>query len=310
MERSRRQQKKEAGVAPKRMFAAALVVVALAAACAQEGGGRPTILDVTAVDFGFQGAPEEIDGGVVDLTFTNAGDATHEFGVINAEGVSTTDFKEGLSAVVEGKPFPEFMDRGAAVFEADPGEEKSTSFTLPEGDYFLFCALTDEPGGDGEDQPQGKNHMDLGMLQPLRVTDANERELDADAGAFVAKDYSFELPTSLEPGQKTYVFRNDGPVQWHHMELMVFPEGTSEAEAIETFAKLGELEQGEPPPEGLVMPEEAASAGVFSPGLGQTIDLDLQAGRTYLALCFISDKEGGPPHAFGHKMVKAFTVPD
>ena len=45
-----------------------------------------------------------------------------------------------------------------------------------------------------------------------------------------------------------------------------------------------------------------------SPGYGSTFTATLEAGRTYVVLCFVSDKTGGPPHAIAHHMFKIFTV--
>jgi hypothetical protein len=36
--------------------------------------------------------------------------------------------------------------------------------------------------------------------------------------------------------------------------------------------------------------------------------IDAKAGRTYVVLCFVSDKAGGPPHAIAHHLFKVFTV--
>ena len=33
-----------------------------------------------------------------------------------------------------------------------------------------------------------------------------------------------------------------------------------------------------------------------------------ESGRTYVALCFVGDKKGGPPHAIANQMFKVFTV--
>jgi plastocyanin len=293
-------------------FKRTLIVIALTtligSACAQEGGGRATVLDVTAVDFGFQGAAEEIRGGRVDLTFTNNGKANHEFAIVNGENVEASEFQDGLADIDEGGAFPDFMKRGVAPFELEPGETRSTSFTLPEGDYFLFCALKDKQGGEGDEQPEGESHMELGMLQPLKVAGENERPLEGDDGTIVARDYTFDVPADIQAGKQTFVFRNDGPEQWHHMELMAFPQGTNEDDALSSFRTLGGLKPGEAPPEGTVFPEEAGSVGILSPGRGLTVDLELKP-ATYLALCFLPDTDGGEPHAFRYNMVKVFAVP-
>ena len=59
---------------------------------------------------------------------------------------------------------------------------------------------------------------------------------------------------------------------------------------------------------GIAEPETVANSFIFSPGLGGTFEVELTAGRTYMLACFIQDRAGGPPHAFGHGMIETFTV--
>lgn len=288
-----------------------LLLVVASAACNQEGGGPvagATEIEASAVDFSFQGVPDEIEGGVVDLTFTNEGEARHEFAVVHAEGVGQDDFIEGFAPVLEGGPFPDFMDSGAAVFDLEPGETKQTSFTLPEGEYYLFCALDDAPGGEGEDQETGDSHLTLGMIQPLSVEGDNGAELEAEGGTFTATDYTFEAPDEVPAGTNSFIFRNASDEQWHHMVLQAFDEGVTPEQATEATKTIFELEEGAAPPEGTPEGEDAGSTGVLGPGSAQTVELELEAGRTYVAMCFIQDTTGGPPHAIAHQMYRAFTV--
>jgi hypothetical protein len=261
------------------------------------------------MDFGFQGVPEEVEGGVVDLSFTNDGEARHEFAVVEAPGVSEEDFRKDFGPVLEGGPFPDYATKGAAVFEAEPGDTMETSFTLEEGEYYLFCALDDEPGGEGPEQPTGKAHYELGMIQRLNVEGTNDGEVEADGGTFAARDYTFEVPETVEAGTNEFVFRNDSDEQWHHMVLQKFGTDVTEDEALKAAQTLTTLEEGQAPPEGTPQPEEAGGTGVMGPGWAETVELEFEPG-TYVGMCFISDIEGGPPHAIAHQMFKAFTVED
>ena len=51
-----------------------------------------------------------------------------------------------------------------------------------------------------------------------------------------------------------------------------------------------------------------AASGVMGPGSSGTFDVTFESGHTYLALCFVSDVEGGLPHAIQHHMYKVFQV--
>jgi hypothetical protein len=64
-------------------------------------------------------------------------------------------------------------------------------------------------------------------------------------------------------------------------------------------------------PEGIDMEdvnEQFGSSGVFGPGSSGTFEAPFEEGHTYVALCFVSDREGGPPHALQHQMYEVFRV--
>jgi hypothetical protein len=68
-------------------------------------------------------------------------------------------------------------------------------------------------------------------------------------------------------------------------------------------------DESSPPPPELDLTAEELGTGVFSAGLGQTIPMTFEAGRTYAAVCFLQDRAGGPPHVVAHGMKEVFTVP-
>ncbi len=65
--------------------------------------------------------------------------------------------------------------------------------------------------------------------------------------------------------------------------------GDATAADVERFFK---TEKGKPP----LSEEGGASTAVIEGGEGQTVALDLKPGR-YAFYCFITDRQGGPPHA-------------
>ena len=112
--------------------------------------------------------------------------------------------------------------------------------------------------------------------------------------------------SGLKAGENTIVFKNNGPAQWHFADINVFPKGVTVAQAEANIPKL--LASQGPPPAGVVPPEEVGGSQIASPGHGNTFSVTLEKGRTYVVLCFVSDKKGGPPHAIAHKMYKVFTI--
>ena len=111
--------------------------------------------------------------------------------------------------------------------------------------------------------------------------------------------------SGLKAGKQTVAFSNTGPVQWHFAEIIVFPKGTTVATAQADLPKLLARRDRRPR---CAVPDEVAGSQVASPGYGNTFSATLEAGRTYVVLCFVSDKTGGPPHTIAHKMYKVFTV--
>lgn len=291
-----------------RILTAVVVLIALAASgCAVESSPPLTIV---AKDFKFEGVPREIRGGTFTATFRNEGKVSHEFALIDIGDASFDDFRKEFPKIIEGGPFPKFFRGGTSAFEIGPGESLTSTISLQAGDYLLFCALEGDPTKpetpEGE-EAQGKPHYELGMYKPQVTISGGGGDLEAKDGEIVAKDYSFEVPKT-GAGTREFAFRNAGPEQWHHAVVFEF-EGIDEQAAVNAFRAFGQAEEtGQPPPPGTPEPNEAGFAGIFSPGNGETIKLDLKQGSTYLFVCFIQDKSGGPPHAFAHNMVTPYRV--
>jgi hypothetical protein len=169
----------------------------------------------------------------------------------------------------------------------------------------FFCAETGKVGSKKEGPP----HYKLGMRQIVDVEGDNGLEVSAPGGTFTARDYSFTLPAGFHGGKQTFLFRNEGPDQWHFMGLMLFPKGVTPAQAEKAVGKFLKAGENAPPPKGVPQPKDVGQTGIFAPGLGGTFEMNFLSGRTYVGICFISDRKGGPPHAIAHHMYKAFAVP-
>ena len=283
-----------------------VVFAALLTGCGRE----QTRLSVTARDFGFTGVGEAISGGNVQISFKNEGKADHELAFIDIGDTSFETFAPIFTKffAAEGGPFPKELKRLTGAGFLEPGKSLTTTITLPKGKYVMMCALDDAPGPGGKTI---KPHFTLGMRQAVTVDGPDDVELDAPvAGTFHIQDYTFVPPKDLKAGKQTYGVVNDGPKQWHFMSIQEFAKkGLSPARVEAAFAKaLQTPDQDTPPPPGIPEPTEFFDSFVFSPGNGQTFEADFKSGYTYLAVCFIQDLAGGPPHAIAHKMYKAFTV--
>ena len=146
------------------------------------------------------------------------------------------------------------------------------------------------------------------MVAPVTVTGDTGRALPDGGPAVTAKDYSFET-SGLVAGRNTVLFRNSGPDQLHHAVVLEFPAGVDEDAAVQALRAFAEAQgDGRAPPPGTPQPTPIGDIQFFDPGLGGTFDATLRTGRTYVVACFISDRAGGPPHAFAHDMVKTLTI--
>ena len=288
-------------------------------------------IDVTAIDYAFQGAPAELQAGVVTVNLTNDGKVEHEIALIESGDAEQADFLERFTPVIaeEGSPIPSEAQNVAAPLEVAPGETVTATFTVNEGTYTLLCTLdgdadkaaetgqSDEEDGEEEPVVPANIHFNRGMAQPLTVTAGqDDAALPESDGTITAHDYTFDV--DVTPDDETINFLNTGDEdQVHFAAILEFPEGTTEQQALDTFNAFTSAEEGQAPPEGTVEPsdDEFGFSGVFSKGLGAhlTPSKKFKSGYTYVFACFISDRAGGPPHAVpveggGHGMVKAVTI--
>ncbi len=297
----------------KRMWVlgALLWVLLLLGAC---GGGEEAFdLSIETTDYVFQNVPEEVPAGLIEITLDNQGVVSHEFALAEIGNTPLDQFFIDFApAISEGGAFPDYLGAVMVPIEVGGGESATTSFTVTEGTYAIFCALTGDAAGtpaEGEEEAEGPPHFTLGMAQIIVVGpgEANAALPEAD-GTLTASDYAFEA--DIEAGDSVINFTNDGPNEVHFASVSVFPEGTTAEDAEAAFAALLESPEDAPPPEGVPLPEDIAFSGIASDGLGVQFEVlgGFESGRTYIFSCFISDRAGGPPHAIAYQMYEAFTV--
>lgn len=118
-------------------------------------------VDVSAVDYAFEGVPGSIPAGTVVFDLTNASEAEgHEMIVFSkADGVDLT-FQEILELPEEESE--SLVEFATAAFAA-PGESSTALAGLEPGQYGMVCFI---PVGGGEDGPP---HFTEGMFQEFTV---------------------------------------------------------------------------------------------------------------------------------------------
>jgi hypothetical protein len=218
--------------------------------------------------------PASAESGEAEITFTNETKDEAEMQLIRVDdGYGADDVIKGLEAATQGKPFPEWFYAGGGVPSTKPGETKTVTQVLEPGTYYTTDVENDIP--------------DPKSMVAIKVTgDVSDEELEADASVQAA-EYTFE-DEGLTAGENQIAFENVG-AQPHH--LIVAPiKGDATIEEVEkAFAS---KKGGEPPLEEKGI---QTATSVIEGGESQLVDVNLKPGR-YAFLCFISDRQGGPPH--------------
>lgn len=118
-------------------------------------------VDISAVEYAYEGAPDELAAGRVSFALTNDGVEDHEMVLFRrADGV--TDSFETLSQLPEDELFSKLTFVGVAF--GGPDSTTYTALDLEAGTYFLVCFI---PQGGGEEGPP---HFMGGMQHTLVVT--------------------------------------------------------------------------------------------------------------------------------------------
>lgn len=227
--------------------------------------------------------PDSIQAGVAEITLTNEGKRPHSAQLVRTEGEhDEAEVLEGLSSAMRGKAFPEWFFAGGGTGSVGPGDSVTvTQAILPESSYWV---VDDEVSGKPE-------------VVALGTTEAGDApaEIEPTQNLVTAIDFGFEAET-LTAGEPI-TFDNAGEQPHHMIAVPILGDATMD-EVVEFF----ETEKGQPP----VDFEAGEFTSVLEGGTSQVSSASLDAGRYALA-CFISNREGGPPHvALG--MVDEVTV--
>jgi hypothetical protein len=221
-------------------------------------------------------APKSAETGLAEIKLDNKTSQEADAQLVRVEGKhSPAEVVKALGGVIEGKPFPDWFFAGGGVSTTAPNATASVTQVLEPGTYYVF-----------NDESQGP--PDPKTTPAIEVTgDASDAELPSVGGGEVqAIDYGFKA-SGLKAGRNEILFENTGG-QPHHI-LASKAIGDATAADAEKFFK---TESGKPP----VQEKGTQSTAVVEGGQSQVVTLDLEPGK-YVLYCFISDRQGGPPHA-------------
>lgn len=231
--------------------------------------------------------PSSAETGEAEITLSNEGEKDGELQLIRVEGDHSADeVIKALGGAEQGKPFPDWFFAGGGLGVTKPGDETTATQVMRPGTYYAFDLEAGKP--------------DPSAVPAIEVSgDESDDTLEGDATVTAVdedEEYAFETD-AFPSGQAEIVFDNQGE-QPHH--LLIAPiEGDATAEDVQTFF---ETEKGKPP----ISEEGGFDTAVIEGGESQLVNVDLEPGR-YAFFCFISDREGGKPHAL-KGMVDEFEI--
>jgi hypothetical protein len=219
-------------------------------------------------------APESAEAGLAEITLTNDSDSEADLQLIRVEGDRTPEeVVEGLGKAIQGQEFPEWFFAAGGVGSLEAGESATVEQVLQPGDYYAFNTSGGPP--------------DAKSAAVTKVSgEESDEEIEQGDATVEAAEYVFNAET-LPSGDAEIAFDNIG-AQPHHLIASKI-KGEATAEDVEKAFK---EEKGPPPLE----EKGTKSTAVLEGGEAQLITLDLEPGR-YALYCFITDREGGPPHA-------------
>jgi hypothetical protein len=267
----------------RRALPALLLATAIPlAACGDDddgggGGGGGDAADVAqlSIDVTDQGieAPQSIEAGLVEITLTNSGLGPHEAQLLRVAGGHTAE--QALDVVIgESQRIPDWIGGGGGFGSTKPGETATATQVLEPGSYAILDTYPHNP-----------------VSAELEVTgEAGEAELPEAEATVTAREYTFET-SGLKAGKNTILFENTGK-QLHHLIANPVKQGTTAAQVIKFFKT--EEKSANPFRGG---EEATVGTSVIDSGMSQVVDLELKAG-SYAFQCYVSDRAGGPPHAF------------
>ncbi|MDP2710170.1 MAG: hypothetical protein Q8O56_03035 [Solirubrobacteraceae bacterium] len=231
------------------------------------------------------------------LTLTNSDSVPRSAQIIRVEGDQTVDDVLEIVDADEDVEIPTWMQDGGGVGAVAPGATASATQVLAPGKYVIW----DDEGGDDD----GPSNSDAGAKGEFTVTGpAVDAELPEQPATVTTTDdgedeYSFEF-SGLTAGTNQVRFENTGE-ELHH--ALFFPiQGNATIDDVTAAFTAEGPPQGPPP----VDFANASGTAVIDGDIAQNITLDLEAGR-YAVVCFLTDREGGEPHA-AQGMIEELTI--
>ena len=278
--------------------ALALVAASLVlAACGEDddaeqaAAATPNKLAITASEAGKQSrlsVTRSVPAGLVTAELTNTGKVFHEAQLIRLDAGHTPD--EALRVIAsEGAPSPAWIHAAGGTGPAPPGGSSSATQRLRPGNYIVY---------DAPFMNEGRG-VQFGVATFKVDGQADGRELPKSTAKVEAYEYGFRA-SGLRTGNNTIEFSNTGE-EPHHLIAAPYKSGATLAAVRRAFTR--ERSGAEQPLDF----EHTSYTARIDGGTKQITELHLDKPGRYALLCFVSDREGGPPHV-AQGMITEFTV--
>lgn len=127
------------------------------------------VLEVAAIDYGYEGIPAEMSAGTVAINLTNEGTELHE-AVVLRKNDGVTESAEELLQLPEEEAMSKVTEAGVAF--AFPGAAGSGLIDMTEpGEYLVVCFIpTGSTPDAGEEGGDGPPHFTQGMVTEVTVS--------------------------------------------------------------------------------------------------------------------------------------------
>jgi len=244
-------------------------------ACGDDDDSGSDGSEPAVASFEFSGTemtgPSSVEAGAVQVEFTNSTGDDAGVTLIRVDGDHSAEEarKAGQAWGDGGKPLPEWITFEGGSGSVHPGESFTAVQELSAGNYL------------GID-------IDSNNFTEFEVTGDGDGELPSTDGQIDAVEYRFDS-SGLKAGNQQVTFTNKGKEPHFALAAPIKPGHT-----IEEVRKAVKSDSG---PSAPIIESKTVSTGILDGGRSQVVDLELQKGD-YALVCFVGDREGGPPHAF------------
>lgn len=256
-----------------RLAIGAAVAALTFAGCGGDSGGEDgNVVQVRGDEYAFV-LPDRVEGGFVMMEFSNTGNELHDYSLGRLQpGVTLAELKRELTDGGNEEPTGSVDVGGVGILS--PGERISVARELEPGRYAFICGLL---------APDGRSHLEHGMIREFTVSGRSEAEPPATDGIIRATESGFDVPR-LEAGRRTIELRNAAS-EGRGFEIRSFAPGKTSAD-VDAWAESG---FGGPAPATFY-----GAMQTIPPGTSVYVTIDLEAGKSYTVL----DDESGSEARF------------